>query len=90
MITGDVTQTDLPNSVTSGLNDADRVLQGISGIAFVNMSESDIVRHRLVQLIIRAYDRQAQNGNEENRRTPAAVVTDARPEHVEDASTERT
>jgi len=57
VITGDVTQTDLPSTVESGLSDARRVLASIKGIEFVQLSEHDVVRHRLVQLIIRAYDR---------------------------------
>ena len=81
VITGDVTQTDLPLSVTSGLKDAHHVLQGVSGIAFVDMSERDVVRHRLVQLIIRAYDRREQDeqthaprvGNEPSERSGDAA-----------------
>lgn len=57
MITGDLTQVDLPRSVRSGLGEAVRVLRGVPGIAFVEMDESDIVRHRLVTRIVRAYDR---------------------------------
>jgi len=57
IITGDITQIDLPSNVVSGLIDAQHVLAGIKGIAFVMLSERDVVRHRLVQLIIRAYDR---------------------------------
>lgn len=57
VITGDVTQIDLPDAVPSGLIEAKQILGGINGIAFVALSERDVVRHRLVQLIIRAYDR---------------------------------
>jgi phosphate starvation-inducible PhoH-like protein len=56
VVSGDVTQTDLPHGVTSGLRDALQRLQGIPGIAFVRLSEQDIVRHQLVQRIVTAYD----------------------------------
>jgi phosphate starvation-inducible protein PhoH and related proteins len=56
VVSGDVTQTDLPHGVTSGLRDALQRLQGIPGIAFVRLGEQDIVRHQLVQRIVTAYD----------------------------------
>ncbi|MBI4227887.1 MAG: PhoH family protein [Candidatus Omnitrophica bacterium] len=55
VITGDVTQSDLPQGRTSGLAQAQEVLQGIEGISFVQFSGSDVVRHELVQEIIKAY-----------------------------------
>ena len=57
VITGDVTQVDLPNGKTSGLMHIQRVLHNVDGIAFVYFSEQDVVRHPLVQAIIQAYDR---------------------------------
>ena len=66
VITGDVTQTDLPGSVTSGLLNAQQTLAGIRGISFVKLTERDVVRHRLVQLIIRAYDRAEQTATGPN------------------------
>lgn len=57
VVNGDVTQIDLPSSVTSGLIEAARVLSEIPGIAFVHFNEKDVVRHPLVQEIILAYDR---------------------------------
>jgi len=57
VITGDVTQIDLPAGKLSGLVEAERVLKGIEGIRFVYFSERDVVRHRLVQEIIKAYER---------------------------------
>ncbi len=57
IITGDVTQTDLPAGKISGLKEAQHVLRGIEGIKFVRFSERDVVRHRLVQDIITAYER---------------------------------
>ena len=55
VITGDITQIDLPDPRQSGLIEATRILQNIKGIAFNQFSEVDVVRHRLVQEVIRAY-----------------------------------
>jgi phosphate starvation-inducible protein PhoH len=57
VITGDVTQIDLPTGTRSGLKEAQRILRGIDGINFSFFSEKDVVRHRLVQDIITAYER---------------------------------
>ncbi len=57
VITGDVTQIDLPADQPSGLIDARRKLEGVEGIGFMYFTEADVVRHPLVQSIIRAYDR---------------------------------
>ena len=57
VITGDSTQTDLPHSVTSGLNEAVKVLSGIEGIAVRHLTSKDVVRHPLVQQIIDAYEK---------------------------------
>ena len=59
VVTGDVTQIDLPDKSRSGLVDALRVLKSIDGIAQVYFTEKDVVRHRLVQEIVKAYDRAA-------------------------------
>jgi phosphate starvation-inducible protein PhoH and related proteins len=56
VITGDVTQIDLPNARRSGLIEAVDILTGVNGISFVHFDESDVVRHHLVQRIIHAYD----------------------------------
>lgn len=56
VVTGDTTQTDLPPHVTSGLNDAIARLSEIEGISHVKLTARDIVRHRLVKEIVRAYD----------------------------------
>src|SRR5438270_306745 len=56
VITGDITQIDLPNSRRSGLIEAAEVLKGVNGISFNFFDEGDVVRHVLVQRIIRAYD----------------------------------
>jgi len=57
VITGDVTQIDLPAGTRSGLKEAQQILRGIDGIKFAFFSEKDVVRHRLVQDIITAYER---------------------------------
>ena len=56
VITGDVTQIDLPSGRKSGLVEAQRVVRNIDGIAFIEFNDQDVVRHHLVQMIIRAYD----------------------------------
>ena len=56
VITGDVTQIDLPNARRSGLLEAIDVLKSVEGLAFVHFDEGDVVRHHLVQRIVRAYD----------------------------------
>ena len=60
VITGDKTQIDLPNREDSGLLQVERILPGIEGIGFVYLDEGDVVRHRLVRDIIRAYAEDAQ------------------------------
>ena len=59
VVTGDVTQIDLPDKARSGLVDALKVLRGIQGIAQIQLSDKDVVRHRLVQQIVKAYERAA-------------------------------
>ena len=61
VITGDITQIDLPNGARSGLKDAIRILKDIDDIDTVIFSPKDVVRHRLVQDIIKAYDSSAHN-----------------------------
>jgi phosphate starvation-inducible PhoH-like protein len=56
VITGDITQIDLPNARRSGLLEAIDVLKNVQGLSFVYFDEADVVRHHLVQRIIRAYD----------------------------------
>jgi phosphate starvation-inducible PhoH-like protein len=56
VITGDVTQVDLPSGRPSGLLEVQKVLRGVEGIEFVHFSEVDVVRHPLVQEVVRAYD----------------------------------
>jgi phosphate starvation-inducible PhoH-like protein len=56
VITGDITQIDLPGEKSSGLIEAKNILRGIKGLQFVFFSKADVVRHRLVQEIIQAYE----------------------------------
>lgn len=80
VVTGDVTQVDLPNVQVSGLHDARKILRGIEEIAFIEFEDRDVVRHPLVKRIITAYDkvvppRAADQGDLErpapSRRKPA-------------------
>ncbi|RYF73983.1 MAG: PhoH family protein, partial [Comamonadaceae bacterium] len=59
VVTGDVSQIDLPKTQTSGLVDAERVLRRVNGLAFTHFTSADVVRHPLVARIVDAYD---QNG----------------------------
>jgi phosphate starvation-inducible PhoH-like protein len=61
VITGDVTQIDLPSDKRSGLVEAIEILTGVEGIGFMEFTEQDVVRHPLVQSIIRAYDKHSGN-----------------------------
>ena len=60
VITGDVTQVDLPTGKRSGLIEAERILSHLEGIEFVYFTDKDVVRHKLVQMIIRAYEEQSK------------------------------
>ncbi len=60
IITGDPTQIDLPRNMQSGLHKASRILQNIEGISHIELSEEDVVRHRLVKAIIKAYNKDAE------------------------------
>ena len=63
VITGDVTQVDLPTGKRSGLIEAERILSQLEGIEFVYFTEKDVVRHRLVQMIIKAYEAHTNKSN---------------------------
>lgn len=56
VVTGDVTQVDLPSGRGSGLVEVQKVLRGVEGVSFCYFSEIDVVRHPLVQEVVRAYD----------------------------------
>ena len=64
IITGDPTQVDLPRNQKSGLDKAVRILQNIEGIAHIQLDEEDVVRHKLVKAIIKAYDKERENETE--------------------------
>ncbi|WP_148867081.1 PhoH family protein [Thermosediminibacter litoriperuensis] len=64
VITGDITQVDLPKGIYSGLEEVQVILKGIEGIEFIYLSDKDVVRHEVVQKIIKAYERY-----EETRKT---------------------
>ena len=57
VITGDITQTDLPNHQSSGLKQVLSILESVEGIGFTHFSNKDVVRHPLVQNIVKAYER---------------------------------
>ena len=56
VVTGDITQIDLPRGQRSGLREAERILSNLEGIAFIRFNDKDVVRHKLVQMIVRAYE----------------------------------
>ena len=80
VVTGDGTQTDLPDRVESGLNDAVRRLKNIPGIATVFLSGEDIVRHPLVRKIVEAYDDRPHRRFDDGRDRPANSMAGASPE----------
>lgn len=63
VITGDVTQVDLPVGKRSGLIEAERILSNLEGIEFIYFTEKDVVRHRLVQMIIKAYEEHSKKSH---------------------------
>jgi len=74
VITGDITQIDLPLHQRSGLVEATRLLDGISGISVVQLDNSDVVRHKLVTKIIRAYDRAVPDDSPQTQTPPPNEV----------------
>ncbi len=60
VVTGDITQIDLPSQQQSGLIAAERILQGVEGVAFAKFTKADVVRHPLVQRIVAAYEREGK------------------------------
>lgn len=64
IITGDLTQVDLPRNQRSGLAKASRILRNIDGIGYIELDEEDVVRHRLVKAILKAYDKEGQREQE--------------------------
>jgi phosphate starvation-inducible PhoH-like protein len=84
VITGDVTQIDLPNARRSGLLEAMDVLKSVDGLAFVHFDETDVVRHHLVQRIVRAYDEHKTRVTEQQQ-----MLLLAEPRHADAASAEK-
>ncbi|MGN0114231.1 MAG: PhoH family protein, partial [Acutalibacteraceae bacterium] len=70
IVTGDLTQVDLPDGKQSGLTDAVRVLKNVEDIKIVRFSEKDVVRHKLVQSIVKAYEKaeESKRKNDYKRR----------------------
>jgi phosphate starvation-inducible PhoH-like protein len=77
IITGDITQIDLPSSKESGLRSVGDILKGVEGVAFCYLSNYDVVRHDIVQRIVRAYEIFDLNkgGYEGDGRSPKALVS---------------
>ncbi|HWI21639.1 MAG TPA: PhoH family protein [Baekduia sp.] len=67
VVTGDVTQVDLPREQQSGLVVVEEILEGVEGVEFINFGGEDVVRHRLVQRIVEAYDEHGQRSTTELR-----------------------
>src|SRR5271169_5429314 len=83
VITGDITQIDLPNARRSGLLEAIDILKRVEGLTFVHFDESDVVRHHLVQRIVRAYD------EHKTRVAEQQMLLLAEPRHADAASAEK-
>ena len=84
IVTGDMTQIDLPASQTSGLIQAMKILKGVKGISFIELNQKDIVRHKLVTRIVEAYEKYDKERREAARQTADEVRRPAttRPEHT--------
>jgi phosphate starvation-inducible protein PhoH and related proteins len=64
VVTGDITQIDLPTGRASGLVEAMKIVRNIEGIAFIHFDDRDVVRHKLVQMIVKAYDAYTNGGRQ--------------------------
>ncbi|MCO6509545.1 MAG: PhoH family protein, partial [Aridibacter famidurans] len=65
VVTGDQTQIDLPRGPKSGLVQVQQILKNVEDIEFIYFTEKDVVRHKLVQMIVRAYEEHASNGGDQ-------------------------
>ena len=84
VITGDVTQIDLPEDKVSGLKDAIRILDGVADIAICTLTSADVVRHALVQKIINAYekaDQRRSEGKAAGKTTPEEIENECETKH---------
>jgi phosphate starvation-inducible PhoH-like protein len=77
VVTGDLTQIDLPSGKASGMAEAREVLANVDGIRFCEFTDRDVVRHPLVQVVVRAYEAQAARRGEQEERRKAAVKSAA-------------
>src|SRR5688500_18927116 len=85
VVTGDITQTDLPRGKEPGLKQVGRILEGVPGIAFIHFDAEDVVRHPLVQRIVAAYGREEALQREPREpREPR----EQKPRHDEESETE--
>lgn len=88
VVTGDVTQTDLPRGARSGLAQARHILQSVQGVAFAEFTDVDVVRHPLVQRIVVAYDRFEATENERRKKAAESTSEAGAPESDPGASAE--
>jgi phosphate starvation-inducible PhoH-like protein len=88
VITGDITQIDLPNARRSGLVEAMDILKSVEGLAFCQFDDGDVVRHHLVQRIVRAYDQHKEKVSEQLSllETKAPDAAGAAPSRVRESS----
>src|SRR5271170_547540 len=82
VVTGDLTQIDLPSGKRSGLGDAVEVLRGVEGITFVTFDDRDVVRHSLVQKIVKAYERYAELTGANRQLALRLTVPEPAPETI--------
>ena len=78
MVTGDPTQIDLPPSQRSGLIEASRILREVKGIAFIDMQQEDIVRHKLVSRIVAANDKEAATRKTKSSEKEAPTLSEVK------------
>ena len=84
IVTGDMTQIDLPSSQVSGLVQAMKILKGVKGIAFIELNQKDIVRHKLVTKIVEAYDKyeKEQKAERERKKKEETIAKTTRYESI--------
>jgi phosphate starvation-inducible PhoH-like protein len=83
VVTGDITQIDLPAGKVSGLVESIDIISDIPGIVYIYLDQTDVIRHRLVQSIIRAYERHQNGKNRVNPNGVRASVPGARDDKRE-------
>ena len=66
VVTGDVTQTDLPKEQPSGLVEVQKFLDGVDGLSFIHLTDRDVIRNPLVQVVIKAYERYERKQDQDN------------------------